>query len=283
VIRDPFGHRWMVVTERAEPGTGPGGVEPVPAALHHGDLGYVSLWVPDAGRAAAFFAAVLGWTFEQDGGDPASPRRVAGHRLHHGLVGGVDEATLFCCYAVEDADAAAERIRAAGGTTADPRDEPYGRVVDATDPEGMRFAVFTPPGGALPRRGEHRHEDAPNRGDRSPRQGDVVYVTMEVHDSARTRSFYGAVLGWEASPGRVEDGWNVEGVSPMFGIAGGQPQARCVPMYQVDDVHAAVARVRAAGGRATDPEVQPYGVTSDATDDQGTRFYLGQLGPTGAS
>ena len=29
------------------------------------------------------------------------------------------------------------------------------------------------------------------------------------------------------------------------------------------------------GGTATDPERQPYGTTSECTDDQGVRFYLG--------
>src|SRR5205814_9505387 len=29
-----------------------------------GDIGYASLWVPDIGRAAAFYAAVFGWAYE---------------------------------------------------------------------------------------------------------------------------------------------------------------------------------------------------------------------------
>jgi predicted enzyme related to lactoylglutathione lyase len=48
-------------------------------------------------------------------------------------------------------------------------------------------------------------------------------------------------------------------------------------MWRVDDIDAAVERVRRAGGTATDPERQPYGTTSTCTDDQGTRFYLGDL------
>ncbi len=261
VIRDPFGHRWMVAHEPAASAP----------RLHHGELGYASLWVPDAARAAAFFGAVLGWTFETD--ERPQARRVAGHRLHHGIWGGVDELTLFCCYAVDDADAAAERIRGAGGAASPARDEPYGRMVEATDPEGLAFAVFTPPGGTAPPRSE---SDGPAEPAPSV-QGDIAYVTMEVTDSARVRAFYGDVLGWETTPGRVDDGWNVEGVRPRFGIAGGRPTARCIPMYEVDDIDAAVARVRAAGGTATDPEVQPYGITSDGTDDQGTRFHLGQI------
>ncbi len=262
VIRDPFGHRWLVSSE-PEP---PAGQDP--AGLRHGDIGYVSLWVPDVTRAAAFFAAVLGWRFE--GAPQEQGRRVIGQRLHHGLWGGVDQPTLFCCYAVDDVEAAADRIRAAGASATEPQDEPFGRVVEATDPEGARFAVFTPPGGTVPRPSAEVTSTA-------AREGDVVYATMEVTDSARTREFYGTALGWRTSPGHVDDGWSVEGVTPMVGIAGGRPTARCVPMYQVDDVHAAVARVRAAGGTATEPEQQPYGITSEAVDDQGTHFYLGQI------
>jgi predicted enzyme related to lactoylglutathione lyase len=263
VIRDPFGHRWIITAETSEP-TGRDDV-----VLRHGDIGYVSLWVPDVARATRFFGAVLDWTFEGSGQERG--RRVVGHGLHHGLWGEVAEPTLFCCYAVEDVDAAVERIRGAGGSASEPREEPYGRLAEATDPEGARFAVFTPPGGT---------SDGPPTAPpaRLPvRQGDVVYVTMEVTDSARTRAFYGDVLGWVASPGRVADGWNVDGVTPMVGIAGGRPRARCLPLYQVDDVDAAVARVRAAGGSATEPEQQPYGIISEAVDDQGTSFYLGQI------
>jgi len=64
----------------------------------------------------------------------------------------------------------------------------------------------------------------------------------------------------------------------MTGFAGGAAEPAIVAMFAVDDIDAAVARVRAAGGTATDPARQPYGITSDCVDDQGLRFYLGQLG-----
>ena len=63
----------------------------------------------------------------------------------------------------------------------------------------------------------------------------------------------------------------------MVGISGGHALATTVPMYRVDDIARAVDRVRTAGGTASAPEAQPYGITSTCTDDQGTRFYLGQL------
>jgi predicted enzyme related to lactoylglutathione lyase len=74
------------------------------------------------------------------------------------------------------------------------------------------------------------------------------------------------------------DGWNVDGVAPMAGMHGGAERPVIVPMFAVDDIESAVARVRVAGGTATDPEQMPYGITADCTDDQGFSFYLGQLG-----
>ena len=109
------------------------------------------------------------------------------------------------------------------------------------------------------------------------RHGDLAYVTMEVRDSAAVRAFYGAVLGWRFTPGRVDDGWGTQDVVPMTGLHGGHQVATVVPLYRVDDIHATVARVRASGGTATDPERRPYGLSSECVDDQGTRFYLGQL------
>ena len=100
---------------------------------------------------------------------------------------------------------------------------------------------------------------------------------MEVGDSAAVRAFYGAVLGWRFSPGQVDDGWRLDDVRPMTGLHGGHARTTVLPMYLVDDIHAALSRVRAAGGSAPEPERQPYGLTAECTDDQGTRFYLGQL------
>jgi uncharacterized protein len=113
------------------------------------------------------------------------------------------------------------------------------------------------------------------------RPGDLTYVTLRVPDSVRARAFYGAVLGWEFTPGRVEDGWTVRrdgaDVHPMVGLWGGsdQPPA-AVPMYLVDDIDTAVAAVRAAGGTSTEPEKQSYGISAECVDDQGLTFYLGQ-------
>jgi uncharacterized glyoxalase superfamily protein PhnB len=275
-IRDPFGHRWII---SAEPSTEPSAEPAAPTAepaeptaeparpLRHGDIGYLSLWVPDVERADRFFSSVLGWTYSQASGPQG--RQVEGLALHHGLWGGEPRSTLFCCFAVDDLEVAIARVRAAGGTADEPQVEPYGTISGCVDDQGVRFALFVPPGG-------------PGRAASVARSGVdtdevLAYVTMEVPDSAKTRAFYGSVLGWRFAQGRVEDGWQVENVSPMVGISGGHALATTVPMYRVADIARAVELVWAAGGSASEPETQPYGITSTCADDQGTRFYLGQL------
>jgi len=231
-------------------------------AARHGDVDYVSLWVPDATKAADFFSAVLGWSFE-----PGSDRRqVEGLSIRHGFWGGQEHNTLFLCFAVSDVNAAAARVEAAGGTASPPDEQPYGLLSDCVDDQGMRFALHQSLGVV-------GRSAGPANG---ARHGDISYLTLEVQDSGRFRRFFGDVLGWRFQPGRVEDGWGVEDVVPMTGLQGGHDRATCVPMYRVDDIIAAVARVRAAGGTATDPSSESYGLMSECQDDQGTRFYLGQ-------
>jgi predicted enzyme related to lactoylglutathione lyase len=225
--------------------------------------------VPDAERAAAFYAAVLGWEYTP-GHDPRG-RRVTGSSPAQGLWGGQPRSTLFCSYAVDDIAAAVARVRAVGGQAAEPVRQPYGLSADCTDNQGTQFALHQPPEPGQGGSGGGAGRPAARR------DGDIVYITMEVPDSALAREFYGAVLGWQAAPGRVADGWQVADVAPMTGIAGGKPEATTIPMWQVSDVIAAVGRVRAAGGTASEPQQQPYGLTADCADDQGTRFYLGEF------
>ncbi|MDY6869172.1 MAG: VOC family protein [Actinomycetota bacterium] len=249
-IIDPFGHRWML----SGPVTGAG------VLIQHGDVGYVSLWTPDTERAAAFYAHVLGWTY-----DPAT-RQVTDTELPTGIFAGDGPATLFCCYAVDDLDRARQSIVAAGGTLGAPTAHEFGTTLDATDALGNRFAVFTP----------SRPTPRPALNGTGP--GELSYITYEVGDSALFREFYGRVLSWTFDPGHIADGWQVNESHPMAGVAGGSARSATVPMWTVADVDDAVRRVREAGGSVLqEPNRQPYGVMAECVDDQGARFYLGQL------
>ena len=109
-IRDPFGHRWIISAERAAQSPRE---HSETTAFRHGDIGYVSLWVPDVRRAASFFATVLGWKYSQASGPQG--RQVEGLALHHGIWGGEERSTLFCCFAVDNLEAAMSRVRSWGG------------------------------------------------------------------------------------------------------------------------------------------------------------------------
>ncbi|WP_435156568.1 VOC family protein [Amycolatopsis sacchari] len=110
-----------------------------------------------------------------------------------------------------------------------------------------------------------------------PRHGEAGYFTFQVPDDEAAKAFYGGVLGWQFAPGRVEGGWNVEGSGLFGGLWGGQGrQVGWKLMYAVDDLDAALARVRELGGQAGEVERQPYGLSADCVDNQGIEFWLWQ-------
>jgi predicted enzyme related to lactoylglutathione lyase len=249
-IVDPFGHRWML----SGPMTG------APTPIQHGDVGYVSVWTPDAERAAAYYGHVLGWTYD------SQTHQVTNTKQHMGIFGVADRNTLFCCYAVADLGAARQAILDGGGQPGEVRQFDFGMVLDATDPQGTAFAVFQPSPGIT----------RPALNGAGP--GELSYITYEVPDSAAFKAFYSRVLYWTFEPGRIEDGWQVVETHPMAGVAGGSQTTTTVPMWTVADIDAAVAKVREAGGTVIqEPTQQPYGKTAVCTDDQGGRFYLGQF------
>jgi uncharacterized glyoxalase superfamily protein PhnB len=249
-IIDPFGHRWMLSGPTAAPVDN----------IRHGDIGYVSVWTPDADRAAVFYGHVLGWTYDR------ASHQVTNTDVPTGIFATDEPATLFCCYAVEDVRAARIAISEAGGVPGEVRQTEYGVMLDATDPHGAAFAVHQP---TADRKRPQLNGSGP---------GELSYVTYLVPDAAVFRDFYGRLLGWTFQPGHVADGWQVVGTHPMAGAAGGSERPTTVPMWTVADIDEAVARVREAGGTVlAEPSRQPYGVTAECTDDQGARFYLGEF------
>jgi predicted enzyme related to lactoylglutathione lyase len=109
---------------------------------------------------------------------------------------------------------------------------------------------------------------------------EVGYITIEVPDAERARTFFGSLLGWQFTPGRTPQGYNVTNLSPLGGLWGGQERPEVVLLFSVENVDAAVARVRELGGEAEEPEDAPYGRIASCRDDQGMRFHLMQA-PTG--
>ena len=260
VVRDPFGHRWMIQSP-----VGAAAANRSPAV---GDVAYFSLHVPSAEQARQFYGEVLSWRFG-DTDERSHADQVVNLSLPAGIwsgpeMPGVRKPGVLLVHRVDDLRAAVGQVRALGGTTTEPRRESYGLVADCTDDQGNGFSLLEMPA------------DAPRPPINGAVPGDVSYITISPGDEQRAADFYSQLFGWQFMPGNVDRGLQVEGPQPMTGFWGGPGRQTVVLMYQVADIEAAAVQVRALGGQATQPEQQPYGVTAECVDDQGMAFYLGQ-------
>jgi uncharacterized glyoxalase superfamily protein PhnB len=159
---------------------------------------------------------------------------------------------------VDDVDASTERARRGGASVErEPADQPYGRAAVIVDPFGHRWILLRSPARQL-------------------RQGDVANVTMAARDAERAKEFYQAVLQVPFSAGHPGT-WRTEVTRPPLGIRsseGAEPEVQL--SYRVDDIAAAVERVRAAGGQAAEPGRRLFGLSAECVDDQGATFRLWQ-------
>ncbi|WP_315094835.1 VOC family protein [uncultured Cellulomonas sp.] len=147
---------------------------------------WVDLEQPDVDRTLAFYAAVLGWTF-QDAAPPGAPARYVIAQVDGLDVAGIgqgDEKPTWHTYvAVEDVEAVLDRITAAGGTV-------------TTGPtaagEGGTWAAFTDPGGTPLRLWQPRRRlgaqlvNAPGS-----------WNFSDLRSDSPATAFYTEVFGWQ--------------------------------------------------------------------------------------
>ena len=115
--------------------------------------------------------------------------------------------------------------------------------------------------------------------------GEVSFFELGVEDVERGRAFYGALFGWGFEPG-PGDGFVIAGDVPG-GMHGGDAGASPLLSFAVDDIDAAVQRVRELGGAieeidvGDDPETAAeFGRFKFCRDDQGSPFGLHQAPTT---
>jgi uncharacterized glyoxalase superfamily protein PhnB len=141
VLRDPFGHRWFVQTQ-LEADDVP--VEDTPGR-RLGDIGYVTLRVPDGERARRFYGALFDWKL--DGGHDPGSYHIASVTPPAGVHGGVDEAEVRIFFRVDDIAAVAQRVRDLGGEVLSVSDYDSGGNAECRDDQGLRFDLFRPRAG----------------------------------------------------------------------------------------------------------------------------------------
>ncbi len=237
------------------------------------------------GAAEAFYGDVLGWTFGDAGMEgfdyhlaSADGELVAGLMETPPDASGMPPFWLIY-FAVDDADAAAAAIGAAGGRVhREPADIPgTGRFAVVGDPQGAGFGILQPE----PMEGG----GAGNAFDQA-KAGHGNWNELMSTDPAGALRFYSELLGWQKS-GSVDmgemgtyqlfshDGTDIGG---MMGL-GNAPAAGWLPYFGTEGVTAAIGRIEAGGGRlAHGPMEVPGGAfIAVAQDPQGAWFAV--VGP----
>ena len=112
--------------------------------------------------------------------------------------------------------------------------------------------------------------------------GEITFFEIGVDDVERGRAFYGALFDWSFEPGPSGEsaGAVIRTATVPGGMHGGDPGASAYVFFAVDDLDAALDRVRELGGTvegspADDDDVDaPYGQFRMCRDDQGSPFGL---------
>jgi lactoylglutathione lyase len=111
-------------------------------------LSVVYLYVSDMERSLAFYRDLLGIPLEGDADwqeAKLGETRFALHGSHEGI-GHPSSGTIHVDLEVQDIDAAADRLRAAGVEVAETMRDEWGAAAKLVDPDGYELYLFQPPG-----------------------------------------------------------------------------------------------------------------------------------------
>ncbi len=246
-----------------------------------GTPSWVDLASPDPDAAARFYAGLFGWEaveagpVEETGGYrmlTLGGRNVAGL----GPTQGEGQPAMWTTYVTtDDADAAAARVREAGGVV----------VMDAFDVLGAgRIAVFADPAGASiavwePR--NHHGADVVNE------PGALCWNELATRDIDTARAFYEAAFGWQGATTEYGettytewklDGRTVGGMIQMSEQWPAEVPAHWMVYFAVEDTDAAAAKAAESGGTVSvPPSDTPAGRFAVLGDPQGAYFSIIKL------
>jgi predicted enzyme related to lactoylglutathione lyase len=252
-----------------------------------GTPSWVELSSPDVDASAQFYRDVLGWSATEPGSAESGGYRMfqSGGRNVAGLMGHMQEGqpTAWATYvSVDDADATAEKVKAAGGSVAvEPMDVmDIGRMAFFVDPTGAVFGVWQPKTFA--------GADLVNE------PVSLCWNEVMTRDAGTDKSFYPAVFDWVA--GRP----SFEGAPDSYTVweLGGRPVCGMMEItdemfppevpahwnvcFAVDDCDATIAKAREHGATVVaGPIEMPIGRFAAVIDPQGAAFNLMQPIPTG--
>jgi uncharacterized protein len=241
-----------------------------------GEFCWFNMLTPQPDAARAFFAGLLGWTYQEIPGvghvvlvaghpvggvfDVASPQTPPGTPPHIGVMVRVD-----------DADAMAAKAKALGGEARPPFDVmQQGRMAICFDPAGAAFDLWQP------------RAAAPTDVDSSVHGAPGWFETLS-SDTARAGPFYAALFGWEAEAMTMPeftytvfklDGQPVAGMMPILPHMGAV-RSHWGTYFTVRDADAAGRDAVALGATLCVPpcDIENVGRFCGITSPQGVTFY----------
>jgi predicted enzyme related to lactoylglutathione lyase len=223
-----------------------------------GELYYFLMPTTDVKKGRAFFSAVLGWEFKDDGADPEGTNPAGGLSANH------SKTTVWI--AVDDVERAVKAVRDGGGESTDVQESPSGWWADCKSPAGVHFSLGRMRPGFL----DDWHPGPLDR------HGNMNYFTIPVRDLEKAKEFYGSIFGWTYNPEHSHETYaHVQDSLPACGLVVGEGDAPSL-FFRVDDIKKAVEATRANGGTADEPSESPSGWSASCADDQGTKFNLWQ-------
>lgn len=248
-----------------------------------GQFCWYELMTDDAPSATEFYRRVIGWGAADAGlPDQAYTILSAGETPVGGLMELPQPARdagarpIWIGYvAVDDVDAAATRIRDAGGSILLPAmDIPgVGRIAMARDPQGAAFSLFRP---------ANVCDAPPPVSGRAP--GQVGWHELQAADRETAFGFYAGQFGWKTASTFDMGPMGIYQIfatsdAPVGGMMtrqNGGPEPSWLYYFNVTEIDAAVTRVKDAGGEViAGPHQVPGGEwIAQCRDPQGAMFAM---------
>jgi predicted enzyme related to lactoylglutathione lyase len=245
---------------------------------------WFDLMTTDVAGALRFYTSALGWTTQTwEGGDPQTPYTmiVAGGTPIGGVMTLPEESAKagapphWLAYTrVDDVDAStAHAVRLGATVLAQAFEVPeVGRFAVLADPQGAAFSVF------------QSKSDMPAPSGNVP--GQFSWAELHTTDWERAWSFYAELFGW-VERGRMEMGpmgtylmFNDPDVATKGGMSSTAKEMGAPPHWlhyvTVADIHAAVERIKSAGGKVLNGPMEIPGndMVAQCQDPQGAPFAI---------
>jgi predicted enzyme related to lactoylglutathione lyase len=243
-----------------------------------GTPSWVDLASPDPDASARFYGGLFGW----DAPDPGPVEETGGYRMLQrdgrnvaglGPTQSEGQPAMWTTYvSTDDAEGIAAKVREAGGRV----------MMEPFDVLGAgHMAVFVDPGGAFisvwqPQ--THHGADVVNE------PGSLCWNELATRDIDAAKAFYAAAFGWEGETSAYGETsyteWKLGGrtIGGMIAMNAEWPPdvpSHWMVYFAVEDVDAAVSRVRELGGKvAMAPSDTPAGRFAVVNDPQGAVFSI---------